>query len=331
VVDLGQLQSMLARRGVNLSNWVFRGASRCTVQRVGRAPPASPAQNSDPLSKRSTTANAVRPNEPSASPTIISADQQQPTTQPAAGTEASRATVCDPNSLEAVLRAHLSRRLSELGGTPVIRFSPGAARVLSLCSPTYTFRITDRSDRLLGMVPMEILVLDRGQPRQSLPVIADVSLRKTVIIASRPINRGEIIRSEHLLSEDRNFDRVDDIGVSRTAMLVGQRAKRFIDNHAVLSMRDVEQMPLVLANDLVTVFVRRGGLSIRSSAKALSAGGLGDTVQLRNEMSREVFAAVVTGQKSVEVGDGPRAFKSADAPAPAAAVAHNFEFREEGR
>src|SRR5262249_26096611 len=37
IVEIAHLQAMLARRGVNLSNWVFRGASRCTVTSVARS------------------------------------------------------------------------------------------------------------------------------------------------------------------------------------------------------------------------------------------------------------------------------------------------------
>lgn len=302
-LELSQVQSMLGRRGINLSNWVFRGASRCTIQRVGRTLPRPPEQEAQ--EDRAAAPGARRSGGRRAAPPApaISGDQEQPTTRPAEGTEASRAAACDPHSLEAALRDHISRKLANLGGAPVIRFSPGAVRILALARPTYEFRITDRADRQLGMIPLDVAILEEGQLRQSVPVIAEASLKKAVVVAARPINRGEILKPNHLVVEERVFDRLEDIGLTEMSALIGQRAKRFIENHAVLSGRDIEPMPLILANDLVTVLVRRGGLTIRGSAKALSAGGFGDTVRLRNEMSKEEFAAVVTAQKTAEVSD----------------------------
>ena len=51
---------------------------------------------------------------------------------------------------------------------------------------------------------------------------------------------------------------------------------------------------------------RRGQLTVRGSAKALASGGYGDTIKLKNETSREIYSAVVVGQKTVEVRDTSR-------------------------
>ncbi len=284
VIELAQLQNMLARRGANLSQWIFRGSSRCTVTRIGQKTEVAPP-------------GTVHPHAAS---------------QPAAGSiENAGPQPVDPNTLEAALRDHIGQRLARLGGVPIVRFSPGVSRVLTLSKPTYDFQVTDRSERLLGMVPLEVTVLEKGQARQTLPVLCDVSLRKSVVVAVRSLNRGGLIEPGSLILQERIFDRVDDIGLSEVQPLVGQRLKRLIDARAMVYARDIEPVPLVLRNDLVTVIVRSGGMTIRGSAKAMSSGGLNEPVLLKNEMSKETFSAIVTGQKTAELREHAAPVESA--------------------
>ncbi len=93
--------------------------------------------------------------------------------------------------------------------------------------------------------------------------------------------------------------------MTETSALIGQRVTSFLKKGEQVSARDVEPMPLVRRNELVTVIVRGRSLMIRASARALSAGGYGDVVELRNEMAKrsaETYTAIVTGPKTVEVG-----------------------------
>lgn len=284
-IDLDAIQKMLARRGVNLSAWIFRGANRCVVQRV------APQRR---LAEAVTVAADAAPGMPV---------QHEPlravvTTRPAA----------DARTLEGVIREHIARRVAHLNGTPVVRFSPALSRVLELSRPTYDFQITDRSDRVLGMVPFEVLIVENGQPRQTVPVLAEVRLRKAVVTASRPINRGETVSESAVSVQDRLFEHVEEIGLTEPAAVIGQRATKFVAQDGMFYPRDIEPVPLVMRNDLVTVTVRRGGLTIRSSAKAMNAASYGERVVLRNEASKETFTATVTGPKTAEVtGEFPLA------------------------
>jgi len=279
-VDLTRVQQLLARRGVNLSRWIFRGATRCAVTR----PKGAAAR----VSARDSAVDA----QPRASATAGRLSDTSISTNPAV-----------PNSLEAFLRTHLARRLVSLSGTPVIQFSPAVGKLLALSQPTYRFRIADRGDRLLGLVPLEVTIFERNEVKQVLPVLVQVSLRKQVVVAARSINRSETIESDDLSLLERTFDRVDAIGLADKARLVGQRAKRFIKSGSLLSTRDIEPVPLVTRGRPVTVWVRRGGIVIKGAAKAMSTAGFGETVLLRNAGSRQTFRAIVTGRDTAEVQD----------------------------
>lgn len=268
-LDLTGIQAALAQRGANLSQWIFRGSSQCLVSRVKSDDPAD-----------------AKPARPSGGPAASA-----PASQPAV----------DENTLEGCLRAHLAGRVRKLGGTPMIQFSPAVNKLLPLSQPTYRFDIADRTDRLLGMVAMEVTIREGKAVKQVVPVIAQVALRKSVVVSGRPINRGEVIALGDVVLADQTVEQVADIGASDTAPFIGQRVKRFIERGERLSSRDIEPLPLINRNDLVTVLVNRGGVQIKGVAKAMTSGGFGETVMLQNEASRQKFSAVITGPRTAEV------------------------------
>lgn len=275
VIRLTELQETLRRRGLNLSNWVFRGSSRCTVRRPSGAQDRPPGE----------APGAGSPRE--------DADRDDGLPDYLQGV--------DPDTLEAELRAYIARRLRHLGGSPVIRFNAAASRLLALSRPTYSFHISDHGDRLLGMVPLDVTITERDEVRQVTQVLAEVAIRQSVVVAARAINRGEVISSRSLGMQPLVYKRLDEVGLTDSEPLVGQRARRFIPQGSTLSIRDVEPVPLVRRNDLVTVWVYRGNLVIKGAAKALGDGGYGDVVDLKNEASQQTFSAVVTGPKTVEL------------------------------
>lgn len=285
-IDAAHIQSVLSRRGVNLSSWVFRGASRCVVSKPADCPPARPnpgaGARTEPAATKSGT---LRP----------------PTTRPAAIDAAPDESVPNPATLEGAIYARIRQRLAGQEGLLSVKFSPSIARLLALSTAQYQFRIADRGEKALGMVALEVTVLEQGAVRHVVQVVCEATLRKPVVVAARALNRGEIIQADDLHIEHRTFDRLENIGLDHTAPLVGQRARRLIKIGEQLGPRDVESVPLVERNDLVTVSVRRGGLTITAAARALAAGSYGDKISLRSESSKETFLGVVTGPKAVEL------------------------------
>jgi len=288
ILAMKVIQRALADRGINLADWRFHGASRCHISRPATVP--SPAhktlcandRNTDGLKGASGFAKLV-----------ASGDEARAAGGDPAG----------PDTLEATLRRHLAERLADLGGEPVIQFSPMIRQALALSAPTYRFEITNRNNRRLGLVSLEVQVYEQGRRHGTLSVLAQVSLRKRVAVAARPINRRQTIKAADLKMVERLYDRADRAaaGVSDASLLVGRRARRFITPDEPISLQDVEAVPLVKRNELVTVWVRRGGIVIKAVGKATRDAGLGEIVLLKNEMSGQTFAARVTGPRTAEL------------------------------
>jgi len=275
-IELGYVQELLSRRGVNLARWIFRGATRCTVSRPASIAPA---------------VNAVQPNKSTSQDRSANVDTLPDATD----------TTINPNSLEAKLRAHLSQQIKHLGGSPQMQFNPAIQKLLALTQPTYRFNIVNRNDRLLGLVSMEVTIFERDTVKQVLPVLAQVSLRKRVVVAARPINRSQTIEPDDLTLVEQVFDRIDAIGMTDSARLIGQRAKRFIKNGDLVLARDIEPVPLITRGRSVTVWVRRGGVVIKGAATAMESASFGENVLLRHAGSRQTFRATVTGRDQAEI------------------------------
>jgi flagellar basal body P-ring formation protein FlgA len=293
VLGIEDVQKALSDRGANLAYWAFRGSTRCTVTR-------SAARNNDrkPESARSNTRSEEIPVKASA------------TEKPDAG------SVADADSLEGSLTQHIRRRLADLGGTPAIQFPRTASRQLALSKPTYEFQISTRSDQLLGMISFDVTVIGPEQERQTLQVVARISLKKEVAVAARPLNRGKVVEAGDLTLREQVYERVEDIGLPSIAPVVGQQAKRFIDKGEQIRAKDFEPLPLVQRNDLVTVLVKLGNLRVKGTARAMGAGAFGQVIEVRNEMGERSagrFSAVVVGEKTVEIPDTSRPTTTAPA------------------
>jgi flagella basal body P-ring formation protein FlgA len=207
----------------------------------------------------------------------------------------------DTRTLDGALRAHLFERLASLGGKPVIQVSPAMRDLMQLTRPEYDFAIADRGDRMLGLVQFDVTIYRQGKVEQVRPVLAEVALVKPVVMAAGPINRGQTIQSKDVVIQDQTFDRPDRVGMTDLNAVVGQRAVRFMNKGEMLTAKEIEPVPFVVRNDLVTVTARRGSVTIKGVAKALSSASYGNTVELRNESSKQVFLATVTGPKTAEL------------------------------
>ncbi len=69
----------------------------------------------------------------------------------------------------------------------------------------------------------------------------------------------------------------------------------------LLTWRDITRRPLVKKGDVVEVSAVDGGLAVTMKALAMENGAQGDTVTVRNPVSRRDFAALVVDENRVQV------------------------------
>jgi len=295
VVTLKDIEEAIERAGIRRPDVLVSGASRCQVSR--------PGTSGTGLDATSRPAGAAT-SRPASEGGLSSGDARATGAAPASRPAPSPAK----DSLEEAVVRHLTAKLAGLEGKPEIRFSAAAARVLALSGPLYQFRIRDRGEECLGVVALEADIIENGRVADTVPIVADVAVLKPVAVARLPINRGEVIKPEHLMLAERRFTRLGNTGVSDLASLVGQEATRFIDRGAMVSVRDVRPRALVGRGDIVTVWVRQGDLVVKSAAKALHAGTYGEVIDVKDEASGQTYSVKITGPRTAELASpGPGA------------------------
>lgn len=84
--------------------------------------------------------------------------------------------------------------------------------------------------------------------------------------------------------------------------LVGLAAKRPLRMGAAVAGRDVAAVEVVKAGEIVTLTYEAEGISLALQAKAVSGGGVGETINVQNVSSKKIVQAVVTGPGQATVG-----------------------------
>ena len=189
-----------------------------------------------------------------------------------------------------------------------MQFDHTSEQVLALSGPTYTFDVRGRNKTPLGLNSLEVDVVAGGAIVQTIPLVVQVRMMRKVVVARRPINQGATIRLQDIDHVALAFTRTDKLGANDPAMVIGQRAKRFISPGSVVDPEALESVPVVMRGQLVTLESIAGAVRIVTTAKATRDGLLGEMIKVRAVDSKRIeFDAVVVGPGRVQIGGNPAA------------------------
>lgn len=124
-----------------------------------------------------------------------------------------------------------------------------------------------------------------------------VTPRPVVLAVRRAVSKGERVQAADLVW--KQVASADD-ALTRPEDVIGREATRTLRAGEPLQPDDVQRVPLVRAGDLVTLSVRRPGLSVKRIMKARGHGAEGETVTLVTLDNRETLTARVTGFHEAE-------------------------------
>ena len=114
------------------------------------------------------------------------------------------------------------------------------------------------------------------------------------ILAARTLRVGSIIaKADIRLTDDRSTAVVEQI--------VGKEIKRSVYVGRQIKPDDVGPVTIVDRNDVVRLYFQHNGLGIRTEARALEPGGLGEEINVMNLETRVTVRALVIGNKRVRV------------------------------
>lgn len=142
-----------------------------------------------------------------------------------------------------------------------------------------------------------------GNPVASLDasISATVAPQSGVLVAVRPISRGDLIRREDLRWDASAVANPNRPGAERLEDLVGKQATRSIAENRVVALADIRRPVLVDRGRVVEVTAKNAGVIVKAVARSQEDGALGDLVKVESLDTGEVYLTQVTGTREVAV------------------------------
>jgi flagella basal body P-ring formation protein FlgA len=129
------------------------------------------------------------------------------------------------------------------------------------------------------------------------PALADTGIR--VVVPNRDIARGETIGAADLVYGTIQSNTVFAGLAGSIDDLAGMETRRALRAGEVVRLSDVRRPVIVAKGATVTMTFEAPGVTLTATGRAMSEGGIGDTVTVQNPVSFRQISCVVTGPGAV--------------------------------
>jgi flagellar basal body P-ring formation protein FlgA len=123
-----------------------------------------------------------------------------------------------------------------------------------------------------------------------------------LVVPTRDIVRGEVVAAADLTAATVPGS-VPGGTVLSAKSAVGMEARRLLHAGESFRVSDLKSPVLVVKGSIVTMIYEVPGVTLSAAMRAISAGGMGETVTVQNPVSFRQVGAVVTGPGQVRAVD----------------------------
>jgi flagella basal body P-ring formation protein FlgA len=121
-----------------------------------------------------------------------------------------------------------------------------------------------------------------------------------VVVPNHDIARGETISDADLVYGTIPATNVFSGVVTSMDQLSGMESRRMLRAGEIVRVDDVRRPVIVAKGSIVTMTFEAPGVVLTASGRAMSEGGIGDTVTVQNPVSFRMITAIVTGPGAVK-------------------------------
>lgn len=132
-------------------------------------------------------------------------------------------------------------------------------------------------------------------------VPAQVRLFRDVVILTRPLQRNSQISAADLSLVERDVGQLSQGYLTAPEQAIGKQVTRALLADQVIAPRHLALAEVIRKGDQVVISARSGTVGVRMPGEALSNGGVGEQISVRNLRSSRVVKARVTAPGQVEV------------------------------
>ncbi len=136
------------------------------------------------------------------------------------------------------------------------------------------------------------------------PALASQTLpTEQIVVPAHDIQRGETIADSDLAYQQVAADAGNSGAITSITALSGMEARRFLHAGEPVRPDDVRRPILVTKGSTVTMTFEAPGIVLTAVGRAMSEGGMGESVVVLNPASYRQITGVVTGPGQVRTGD----------------------------
>lgn len=287
-ISIQELRQLLRDAGVNTSMMNFVGAIRCTVQRVD-----IPISNADKLDQLIQVQNNQELKSNDGSSLVVDL-------APNRGSDSVHAI----RTLRDRLIEDLASRLQIPRDTLQLTFRGEDERFLRLSEPQFGFSLNPQRVANLGDVSWQVTITsDQGSTRAYIPARAQAWQNQVVVI--RPLATKQLITDADITERRILVDRLTEDPLLTREQVVGQQASRDLKPGTPMTARLIDPVQLVRPGQFVTIEHGVGSVKVKIVARAVDGGSYGQTIRVKNETTREIYRATVTGPQTASINPIP--------------------------
>jgi len=123
------------------------------------------------------------------------------------------------------------------------------------------------------------------------------------VLVAQPLAIHKVLEATDFSVQRVLVDSLPDRQLLNLDQCVGQEAAEDLHPGTIMTAQLVNAVPLVKPGQLVTINLRRGSVSLRSVARAMEEGSMGQTIRVRNENTRDTLDVTVIGAQEARLGD----------------------------
>jgi flagella basal body P-ring formation protein FlgA len=132
-----------------------------------------------------------------------------------------------------------------------------------------------------------------GARKWSVFVSAIIKTYESVIVLTRPVQRGDIITQQHLSLQRMDVSATRGDFVTDFSQVENKEAARNLPSGAILGLKSIAEPPLIRRKDKVLINSGEPGFSVQMSGTALMDGAKGQVIRVRNESSGRIVSGTV--------------------------------------
>lgn len=138
-------------------------------------------------------------------------------------------------------------------------------------------------------------------PRWQLYVPVRATGATSVVVLTRPVAANTVIQSADVVLSAREGNASGYGAFDQVEAVVGLHSRRALPAGRVLGPADVIAPPMIRRGDHIAIEIQTSSVRIRMAGEALSDGGYGQRIPVRNSSSGKRLEAIVRSAGTVEV------------------------------